>query len=220
MDEYLTNLKAFKELIEGYTIADLKSMIDIQEKPSGSCCYPAVQTLFSLLELIGKLISPSNGEEAFTATFTKMGNKYSDEIVARKLYQYFRHGIAHTSLAKGGVKVKKSGDRSFNLSDNGMNIDIKIIFENFLPMFNEIFDNQLQSVKYISEYEERLRDIFIELKIQWITDRNKWGGLDISADYTRTDVTTTSGTKLPVVRCSGASTTQIKLEPNDSTKLI
>jgi len=42
MNEYLINLKAFKNLTESYTIADLKSMIfDIEDKPSGGCCYPA-----------------------------------------------------------------------------------------------------------------------------------------------------------------------------------
>lgn len=212
MEEYLTNLKAFKTLIESYTIADLESMIyDIKVKPSGACCYPAVQTLFSLMELIGKLtVSNTTDESAFIATFTRLGNKYNNRSLATNLYNYFRHGIAHNSLAKGGVRVKKSNDKVFHLSDNGNNIDIRILFEDFIPIFNDIFNNQLQQKNYIPEYEKRLRDVFKELKIDWITDTQRWGGLDISADYTRTDVTTSSGTQLPTTKNSGASVTKLK----------
>lgn len=217
MSEYPTNLKAFKDLIESYTIADLKSMIyDIKDKSSGGCCYPAVQTLFSLMELIGKLISPNTSDEkAFIATFTQLGTSYNDETLATKLYEYFRHGIAHNSLAKGGVQVKKTGDKTFHFSDYGNNIDIRILFEDFIPVFNDVFDNQLQQVNYVSEYEGRLRDVFRELKIEWIVDVKQWGGLDISADYTRTDVTTPSGIRLPEALKSGPSVT--KLKPNKRT---
>lgn len=201
----------FKNLIESYTIADLRSMIyDVEDKPSGGCCYPAVQTLFSLMELIGKLITPSATEEnAFVATFTKLGNRYDDPVLAKKLYNYLRHGIAHNSLAKGGVKVKKSNDNAFHLSDNGNNIDIRILFEDFIPIFNDIFDQKLQNRDYISEYERRLRSVFKELKIEWIKDAQQWGGLDISADYSRTDLTTPSGTRLPQSQNSTASVTKL-----------
>jgi hypothetical protein len=213
MNEYLINLKAFKTLIESYTIADLKSMIyDIKAKPSGACCYPAVQALFSLMELIGKLIAPNTmAEQAFVATFTKLADKYKNQALATKLYSYFRHGIAHNSLAKGGVRVKKLGDSAFHLSENGNNIDIKILFEDFIPIFNDIFDNQLQNGNYILEYERRLRSVFKELKIDWINSTQQWGGLDVSADYTRTDVSTSSGMQLPKAQDSGASVTELKL---------
>lgn len=216
MSEYLTNLQAFKDLIERYTIADLKSMIyDIEVKPSGSCCYPAVQTLFSLMELIGKLISPDDTDEkAFVATFIRLGVSYNDKTIATKLYEYFRHGIAHNSLAKGGVQVKKSKDKAFHLSNSGNNIDIRILLEDFIPLFNDIFDNQLQQESYIPEYERRLRTVFRELKIKWIEDIQQWGGLDISADYTRTDVTTPSGTQLPISQKSGSSVTQLNTDKN------
>jgi len=216
MSEYLTNLKAFKDLIESYTIADLKSMIyDIKVKPSGSCCYPAVQTLFSLMELIGKLITlDASDEKAFVATFIRLGGSYNDNIMATKLYEYFRHGIAHNSLAKGGVQVKKSKDKAFHLSNSGRNIDIRILLEDFMPLFNDIFDNQLQEENYITEYEKRLKDVFRELKIEWITNAQQWGGLDISADYTRTDVTTPSGTRLPTSQKSGPSVTQLNPDKN------
>jgi len=210
MSEYLANLQAFKDLIERYTIADLKSMIyDIEVKPSGSCCYPAVQTLFSLMELIGKLITPHvTDEKAFLATFIRLGARYNDVTLATKLYEYFRHGIAHNSLAKGGVQVKKSKDKTFHLS-NGGNIDIRILFEDFIPLFNDIFDNLLQQESYISEYEKRLGDVFTELKIEWIGGVQQWGGLDISADYTRTEVIIPSGTRLPEVKKSGPSVTKL-----------
>lgn len=212
MSKYLTNLKAFKDLIERYTIADLKAMIyDIEVKPSGACCYPAVQTLFSLMELIGKLTAPNTSDKkAFTATFTQLGSSYNNETLATKLYEYFRQGIAHNSLAKGGVQVKKSGDKTFHLSDNGSNIDVRILFEDFMSLFNRIFDNQLRQESYTSEYERRLHDVFKELKIEWIEGVQQWGGLNISADYTRTDVTTPSGTKLPEAQKSGPSVTELR----------
>lgn len=216
MSEYLTNLQAFKDLIERYTIADLKSMIyNIEVKPSGSCCYPAVQTLFSLMELIGKLIAPNaTDEKAFVATFIRLGVSYKDATMATKLYEYFRHGIAHNSLAKGGVQVKKSRDKAFHLSNSGNNIDIRILLEDFIPLFHDIFYNQLQQEGYIPEYEKRLHNIFRELKIEWIEDKQQWGGLDISADYTRTDVTTPSGSKIPDAQKSGPSVTQLKPDKN------
>jgi len=216
MSDYLTNLKAFKDLIESYTIADLKSMIyDIEVKPSGSCCYPAVQTLFSLMELIGKLITPdATDEKAFVATFIRLGVSYNDKTMATKLYEYFRHGIVHNALAKGGVQVKKSNDRAFHLSNNGNNIDIRILLEDFIPLFRDIFDSQLQQKGYITEYEKRLKDVFRELKIEWITNSQQWGGLEISADYTRTDVTTPSGTRLPTSQKSGPSVTRLDTDKN------
>ena len=85
MSEYLTNLKAFKNLIESYTIADLKSMV-YEVGDSGGCCYPAIQTLFSLMELIGKLISPDTCEKAFASTFTMLGKDYNVDMAA-KLYK-------------------------------------------------------------------------------------------------------------------------------------
>lgn len=214
--KYLTNLQAFNDLVERYTIADLISMIyDIADKPSGGCCYPAVQTLFSLMELIGKLITPNTTKEkAFLATFMRLETSYNNEIMATKLYEYFRHGIVHNSLAKGSVKVKKSKDKTFHLSDSGNNIEIRILFEDFMPLFNDIFNNQLQQESYISEYEKRLRDVFKELKIEWIEEVQQWGGLDISADYTRTDVTTPSGTQLTTSQKSGPSVTQFDTERN------
>ncbi|MBU1152205.1 hypothetical protein KJ632_05275 [Patescibacteria group bacterium] len=222
MSEYLTNLNAFKELIESYTIADLKSMIyEIEEKSSGGCCYPAVQTLFSLMELIGKLITPNITEEdAFVTTFIKLGDKYNDPVMAARLYNDFRHGIAHNSLAKGGVKVNKkprAEDNNFHLSDDGQNLNVLILFEDFEPFFRDTFGKQLQQDNYIAEYAGRLRDVFSELNINWLKTTQQWGGLDISANYTRTDVPP-SGTRLPLTPQSTAPTTKLKLKPPLETK--
>lgn len=207
----LKNLDAFKDLIECYTVADLRSMVyDIPIKKSGGCCYPAVQTLFSLMEMLGKLLrqnTSTRGVGAFTLVFTRLGRQYNDEDLARRLYNYFRHGIAHNSLARAGVSVKKSGDRTFHLSDNGNNIDVRVLFEDFEPFFYESFDTTLRNPSHISQYEQNLRDVFTELQIPWQQQYQvAEGDLDLSANYTRT---TTSGTRLPKTPSSGASVTQL-----------
>ena len=111
-------------------------------------------------------------------------------------------------------KVKKSNDKAFHLSNHGNNINIRILLEDFIPLFHDIFNNQLQQTSYVTEYEKRLKNVFRELKIEWITNAQQWGGLDISADYTRTDVTTPSGTRLPTSQKSGPSVTQLKKDQN------
>lgn len=197
MNEYMANLDAFKDLIERYTIADLQSMIYVvADTPSGGCCYPAVLTLFSLMEMLGRILDQRvKYESAFLRVFTRLGSQYTEELGSR-LYDNFRYGIAHTSLAKSGVAVKKSGDRAFHLSNNGNNIDIRILFEDFLTYFNKLFGYELKDQKFIPQYAENLQDIFSELKLAWSNDSRLTvaeGGLDVSANYTRS---TASGTNL------------------------
>lgn len=195
MNRYQQNLTLFKDLITRYTIADLKSMIyDVEIKDSGACCYPAVQTLFSLMELLGRLLKHSvKDAEAFIVVFNYLGPQYTKEI-GIKLYDYFRNGIAHTSLAKSGVAVKKAGDRKFHLSNTGNHIDIKLMFEDFLIKFGEIFESKLKDTKLESYYETNLKDLFTSLHIPW--EPVATGDLDVSADYTRTYISNASTTTL------------------------
>lgn len=128
MNSYEHNLSALKRLIDKYIIADLTTMIDkVPVLESGACCYPAVQTLISLMELLGKICRHDlEYDGAFEYILHRMGTAYQLPGLANKLYSLFRHGIAHNSLAKGGVFVNKTGDSAFHLSDNGNNLDIKI----------------------------------------------------------------------------------------------
>lgn len=185
---YQKNLVLFKDLIGRYTIADLRSMIyDVKVSDSGACCYPAVQTLFSLMEFLGGLLRHGvTYEAAFLIVFTELGPKYTESI-GSKLYKYFRDGIAHTSLAKYGVAVKKTGDTTFHLADKGNNIDIRIMFEDFLKIFNNIFDVKLKIPKMETYYERNLKDLFMSLHLPWLPLAS--GGLEVSADYTRTYTT-------------------------------
>lgn len=195
MNLFLQNLRSFKDLIERYTIADLKSMIyDVEIKNSGSCCYPAVQTLFSLMELLGRLRRGNiNGQESFCSFFIKLGPNYSERI-GNYLYDYFRNGIAHSSLAKAGVQVKKEGNKDFHLSNEGKNIDIKVMFEDFLVFFNNFFDQETLSSKEQLYFEDNLKNLFKQLKLSWIPTAT--GDLDISADYSRTYISLPSTTKI------------------------
>jgi hypothetical protein len=106
---YRLNLNYFLDLVERYTIADLETMImEIPARSSGGCGYPAIQTLISLLELLGDLKSSGlSDQEAFTSIFCELGEKYNKRALAGKMYNRFRHGIAHTSLAKTNVWVSK-----------------------------------------------------------------------------------------------------------------
>lgn len=195
MTRYEQNLILFKDLIERYTIADLKSMIyGVEIKGSGACCYPAVQTLFSLMGLLGRLLRHGvKNTEAFIVVFNYLGLEYSKEI-GIKLYDYFRNGIAHTSLAKSGVAVKKVGDRKFHLSNNGNHVDIKLMFEDFLIKLSEIFESKLKDPKLESYYETNLKDLFTSLHINW--EPVATGDLDVSADYSRTYISNASTTAL------------------------
>jgi hypothetical protein len=108
-ENYLLNLFGFKDLIERYTIADLKSMIyDVPNTDSGGCGYPAVQTLISLMEMLGKLIDGDLKTQcAFSVIFEKLDDEYKKNGLAGTVYNLYRHGIAHASLAKGGVFVSR-----------------------------------------------------------------------------------------------------------------
>lgn len=193
MTLYLQNLKSFKDLVNRYTIADLKSMIyDIKIKDSGSCCYPAVQTVFSLMELLGRLRKQNvSYEESFCSIFVKLGSSYT-ESVGKYLYEYFRNGIAHTSLAKAGVSVKKKGDKNFHLSNDGKNLDIRVMFEDFMVFYSEFFDKEVISPERQNYYESNLKDLFKQLNLSWTPTAT--GDLNVSADYTRTYVSLPSTT--------------------------
>lgn len=197
MNEYVENIDAFKDLVERYTIADLRSMIyGVADTPSGGCCYPAVLTLFSLMEMLGRILDQRvKYERAFLRVFTRLGSQYTEELGSR-LYNYFRIGIAHTSLAKSGVKVKKSGDRVFHLSNGGNNIDIRILFEDFLVYFDVLFERELKDQKFTPQFAKNLHGIFRDLKLAWGDDPRftiAEGDLDVSANYTQSTV---SGTNL------------------------
>lgn len=209
MTMYQQKLSLFKDLIERYTIADLTSMIyAVEIKDSGACCYPAVQTLFSLMELLGRLLKHNvKDTEAFLVVFTQLGPKYTKET-GTKLYDYFRNGIAHTSLAKAGVAVKKTGDSNFHLSNEGNDIDIRIMFEDFLKVFNDIFETKLKIPRMESYYETNLKDLFSSLHIPWEPVAS--GDLDVSADFTRTYTTpnsnaSTTSFKGKLVKMSGGN---------------
>lgn len=189
MSKFEHNLKAFKELLDKYTIADLKTMIyEVPNKDSGGCCYPAIQTLISLMELLGKICRHDLQKEmAFGYVLQKMGLEYQFSGLAANLYNFFRHGIAHNSLAKGGVFVKKTGDRKFHLSNNGNNIDVRIMFEDFENMYNQLFNQEFLEVSKQGYYEQNLKKIFKELNLPW---------LDMSTPsfFDSKFITTTSGT--------------------------
>lgn len=173
MSKYEHNQKAFKELLDKYTVADLESMIyQVPEKASGACCYPAIQTLISLMEMIGKLLRRSEGEIAIKNVLDEMGGKYqSTGNFEHVLYDLFRNGIAHNSLAKGGVFIRKSGaDDGFHLSNNGKNIDVKIFFEDFKKTYENLFNTKLKLKRYQSYYETNLRKVLSELKVPWLDE--------------------------------------------------
>lgn len=166
--EYEHNLKALKALIDQYTIADLKSMIyNIPVSQSGACCYPAMQTLISLMELIGKLLKNEEGQEAIRAILEEMGSPYTQGGLSKTLYDAFRHGIAHTSLAKGGVAIRKDGDKEWHLSSKGR-IDVRIFFEDFIKIYENLFEAKLRSPSSVDFHSSNLRKILKGLRTRWL----------------------------------------------------
>lgn len=189
MNEYRHNLRALKKLIDRYTIADLKTMIyDVPIKDSGGCCYPAVQTLISLMELIGKICRHNLKEkDSFEYILQKMGMKYQQKDLANNLYNFFRQGIAHNSLAKGGVFVKKDGDTKFHLTNSWNNVDVRIMFEDFKQIYTQLFDKDLLESSKQGYYQKNLEKVLKELNLPW---------LDLSTPnfFDQLPFTTTSGT--------------------------
>lgn len=170
-DEYEYNLLQLKRIIDEYTIADLNSMIyTIPISKSGACCYPAIQTLISLMELLGRIINGKEKYEAFYEILKRLGDKYNNDDIAKKLYGDFRHGIAHNSLAKGRVLIKKDGNNKLHLQNNVI-VDIKIMFNDFLNIYESLFNaDNLMNPKQRIFYERNLRKVFTALNYAWILD--------------------------------------------------
>ncbi len=169
-NEYEHNLVEFRRLLDSYTIADLKRMVyDIPVSASGACCYPAVQSLIALLETLGVLLEGRRDGDAFISAFRRLGGKYDDKKLAGKIYDAFRHGIAHSTLARADVLIKKDG-RSYSGFEHpeGL-IDVKIFLEDFLPVYEKVFSETLMSPNVRSYYERRLRKVFKSLKLPWLT---------------------------------------------------
>lgn len=169
-DNYLLNLKGFFDLIERYTIADLKTMIyDVPNKDSGGCCYPAVQTLVSLMELLGKLLDSSKKERnAFTLIFERLGDEYRKNGLAGEIYSSYRSHIAHNSLSKGGVYTSKSGDGNFHLKKHGQQLDVRIFFEDFIAFLPD-FIKELSNEQQYNNFTTNLKQVFSSLNLKWQT---------------------------------------------------
>lgn len=174
LDQYEFNLQELKNLIDEYTIADIESMIyEIPVKKSGACCYPAVQTLVALMELLGSLATSKREESAFKELLSRLGASYQNEKVSTKLYKSFRHGIAHSSLAYGGVLIKKDGKKYPNLKHPEQVIDIRKMFEDFLPVYNKLFSKDLREPESRSFYASKLRKVYKSLNLPWLKDQSK-----------------------------------------------
>lgn len=136
---------------------------------SGACCYPAIQTLISVMEMLGRICRHDlKEEESFGYILSKLGQQYNDSDFKIKLYELFRHGIAHSSLAKGGVFINKQGDNTFHLADNKNYIDIKIMFEDFIKVYNELFNKELLEPKKQTYYEGNLKQVLRSLHLPWL----------------------------------------------------
>lgn len=194
MNQYEHNLGALKELLDKYTIADLKSMIyDIPVKESGGCCYPAIQLLISLMELLGKVIKHDIKEfAAFEYVLYQLGEDYKNPELAKNLYEMFRHGIAHTALAKGGFSINKIGDRRAHLFKSGKHIDVRVMFEDFLIYYNKIFNEILPEKKLENYYEGNLKRVFSGQNFPWL-DLGTPSLFSKDAYTTTTSGTATSG---------------------------
>lgn len=200
MNQYEHNLVRFKELIDKYTIADLKTMIySVSVSESGACCYPAIQTLISVMEMLGRICRHDlKEEESFGFILSKLGQQYNDPEVKTRLYKMFRHGIAHSSLAKGGVFINKRGDSNFHLANNKNYFDIRIMFEDFIKAYDDLFNKELLDPQKQTYYEENLKQVLKSLNLPW---------LDLSTpSFMPQYVTTTSGNLSGPSGCTGPIT--------------
>lgn len=169
MSRYVHNLTAFKDLLDMYTMADLETMIyKIPNSNSGACGYPALQTLISVMEMLGRLCCGKTDQPAYSYIHKRLAPKYDSDEIVENVYQQFRHGIAHSSLAKGGVVLKKDGDANFHLTENGKNIDVRIMLNDFKKFYEKLFSADLLDVSRQAYYESNLKQIFKQLNLKWL----------------------------------------------------
>ncbi|MGE3512857.1 MAG: hypothetical protein AB7N65_28680 [Vicinamibacterales bacterium] len=108
------------QFIEGYLLEDLKSMASIrlpEGKAYGAVGYPMVMTALSGVEILGSLTSPApftvdNGANSFGYFWKEY--VYTGHPARARLhefmYQFVRHGLAHSFMTKPMVIVTKHRD--------------------------------------------------------------------------------------------------------------
>jgi hypothetical protein len=115
LDQYL------EQFIEGYLFEDLRSMAPIQlpsGKRFGAVGYPMVMTALSGIEVLGLLTSRApftlnNGAASFRDFWR--GYMYEREEFQRLdelIYEFVRHGLAHSFMTKPKVVVTKHRDQN------------------------------------------------------------------------------------------------------------
>ena len=115
LDQYL------EQFIEGYLLADLRSMAPIRLAPDklyGAVGYPMVMSVLSGIEVLGVLTSRARfDKEQGPARFSEFWKQYTVRRSAARqrldslMYHFIRHGLAHSYMTKPMVRITKDHDR-------------------------------------------------------------------------------------------------------------
>ena len=132
--------------IDAYLMADLASMASVPVPTSGrgGMGFPLVQTVMAGIELLGRLELGQGGEgfrhywgQHLIAVAPAYGAAGLDEL----FHKLVRHGIAHTTLAKGGdvVIVKHQPNLHLRAWEGTLYVDCARLSEDFRESYVQSF---------------------------------------------------------------------------------
>jgi hypothetical protein len=184
-----TRIDLFFDPVDKYLIADLETMVnDVPDKESGGLGYPALFTIIVGMELLGWIVSDTNGRDGFGVFWDRYfavdHNEYSNPSLKDIFRDSIRNGIGHYYLLKKGIQLTKSSPllNLTRLSDGGLNIDLKALYPQFLQTYERIkkeispsgnagsqrafdagYDRLAQEIKS-SQYVEKIKEFAKDLR--------------------------------------------------------
>ena len=151
----LTNeqIKTFFNLLDCYLVGDINTFLreDIMSQRCGGCCFPAIQTIASGMELLGLLMFGGNYLEIKKDTdrnfrvFKDFWNNYmvkkspDYKIITPQLFRdSVRNPIAHFSFVRRKVFIMKEGEKRIWVEEGFLKINLPKLASDFLSCYFDI----------------------------------------------------------------------------------
>ncbi len=167
------------EYVDTYLMPDLATMADVQVPQSGvgGIGFPLVQTVMAGIELLGRLELGKGKDKGFRYYWREhlvsVAAAYGTPGLDDLFYQLFRHGIAHTTFAKGGdvVIVKHQPDLHLRAWDGKLYVDCARLSDDFRQSYEESFRRRLGDAS-VRQTAEANADRFIN---EFVRDAARYG---------------------------------------------
>lgn len=161
----MRRIENFFEYTDKFLIGDLKSIIDAP-KEDGGLGYTCMLVILSGMELIGKIHSGKEDEQAFFDFCTEMGEVnsiYSSKSLQKLLRNSVRNYIAHKFLVGKGVSIGFNDlNPSLIIVENQVLINAKTFFEDFYKTYRRLKLEMLA----VDDYEDRINKLLGKLDIE------------------------------------------------------